>query len=64
MDEYVIRVTGDDFITDSSGARVACLLMPQDGFAYLPSLHRVMHIDSGNAGRLGIHLNVDAGGKT
>ena len=41
----------------------ACLLMPQDGFAYLPSLHRVMHIDSGNAGRLGIHLNVDAGGK-
>jgi hypothetical protein len=63
MDEYAIRVTGDDFITASSGARGACLLMSQEGVAYLPSLHRVMHIDGGNAGRLRVHLNIDAGGK-
>jgi len=41
----------------------ACLLMSQEGGAYLPSLHRVMHIDGGNAGRLRVHLNIDAGGK-
>jgi hypothetical protein len=41
----------------------ACLLMSQEGVAYLPSLHRVMHIDGGNAGRLRVHLNIDAGGK-